>query len=176
VVGTFFLVLESRLSNALPLHHPAPPHSPIPAASRPLHHRAAPSPSHPLLLAAAASDQPDWPSDSSDDNYADEVEQAPDIVHATASKTTLMELQQDLLLLLVGQNKGFSVLESDREDIEDTLRDLEAVNPNPRPTESFSQGTSPLSGTWRLIYTGTKKGGREGGRGKRGASESGVVP
>ena len=85
------------------------------------------------------------------------------MVDATASKTTLMELQQDLLLLLVGQNKGFSVSESDREDIEDTLRDLEAVNPNPRPTESFSQGTSPLSGTWRLIYTGTRKGVREEG-------------
>jgi hypothetical protein len=56
------------------------------------------------------------------------------------------------------------------------LRDLEAVNPNPRPTESFSQGTSPLSGTWRLIYTGTRKGlrggGREGGAKGERASES----
>jgi len=95
-----------------------------------------------------------------------------DVVDATASKTTLMELQQELLLLLVGQNKGFSVSESDKEDIEDTLRDLEAINPNPRPTESFSHGTSPLSGTWRLIYTGKRTGNRKRKGGDPGNKEN----
>ncbi|TFJ82584.1 hypothetical protein NSK_006010 [Nannochloropsis salina CCMP1776] len=107
-------------------------------------------------LFAAASDSSDWPSDSSDDDYTDRGDASssgPDVVDATARATTRKELQHDLLLLLVGQNKGFSVSESEREDIDDTLRDLEAVNPTPRPTEAFSQGTSPLSGTWRLVYT-----------------------
>ncbi len=103
-------------------------------------------------LLAVASDTPDWPSDSSDDNYADEVEQV-EPEEGPDSKATIMELQHELLTLLVGQNKGFSVGESEREDIEDVLRALEAVNPNPRPTEEFVRGTSPLSGTWKLAYT-----------------------
>ncbi|CAM9709968.1 unnamed protein product, partial [Choristocarpus tenellus] len=50
-------------------------------------------------------------------------------------------------------NRGFVATGADRVDVEELVEMLELENPNPMPCKGFEDGTSPLAGHWRLLYT-----------------------
>lgn len=85
----------------------------------------------PLVLNVAAASDNDWPSDSSDMDDASETSEAAaasgPVVDVEARKATIQELEQELLLLLVGNNRGFNVQEKERERIDKAIELLVRV-------------------------------------------------
>ncbi|CEM35772.1 unnamed protein product [Vitrella brassicaformis CCMP3155] len=62
------------------------------------------------------------------------------------------KLKKDLYLMCPGVNRGFNAKRPDSADILEVLELLESVNPNPQPN-LMKDGSSPLNGEWRLLFT-----------------------
>eukprot|EP00904_Undaria_pinnatifida_P009657 jgi/Undpi1/5821/HiC_scaffold_2.g01095.m1 len=66
---------------------------------------------------------------------------------------SVAELKGRLLKRAAGVNRGLNCREEEQKEFVDIIERLEAQNPNTTPNYGFSDGTSILSGEWKLIFT-----------------------
>ncbi len=109
----------------------------------------------------------DWPSDSSDmedtsGDAAAATAAAEAVVDVEARKATIQELEQELLLLLVGNNRGFNVQEKERERIDEAIVLLVRARGAPHCVSWAAVATTPPPHpTPMSTHTRTFPGGRE---------------
>lgn len=70
-----------------------------------------------------------------------------------SSDDTLEKTKEALIRDCVGSNRGLSSTSEERKGIASLIERLEMMNPNPSPNDGFADGTSPLTGEWKLLYT-----------------------
>ncbi|CAM9821404.1 unnamed protein product [Scytosiphon promiscuus] len=74
-------------------------------------------------------------------------------VDSTTTVESVADLKARLLRVSAGVNRGLSCREGEQEEILEIVKELENQNPNPTPNDGFAEGTSILTGEWKLIFT-----------------------